>query len=172
MKKVICFIIGSLLLLSPLLLEASDVKKYQDESLGVTFDYPNILTIDEESSKAAPLSVVFNYGQPPFAVSILFKEVTDSNNLESFIENERKAQEIGGYRTQIEENKFTIDGKISAIEFIRASEIGTIYYFIFPSQKKNKLLAFWHVTSEIADSNKNAVKAYKMMRDSLKISNY
>lgn len=171
MKKVVSLIIGLFFLVNASVSKADDVKEYQNQYLGVAFDYPSTLTIDEKNSKEVPLSVVFNYGQSPFAVSILFKEIMGSNNLEEFIRNERKEQEVGGYRDQIEENKYTIEGKIFAIEFIRTSKMRTIYYCIFPSQKMDKLLAFWHMTSKIADPDENAVNAYRIMIKSLKISN-
>jgi len=177
MKKVIILISFLLFGASVSTLEGADLKKYQNQSLGVTFDYPNAFAIDENNSKDVPLSVVFSYGQAPFAVSILLKEVMDSNNLEEFIKNESKDQRAGGYIAQIKENKYTIEGKIPAIEFIRTSEIGTIYYFIFPSQKADKLLAFWYITNKIvtskiiADLDENTAKAYRIMKESLKISN-
>jgi hypothetical protein len=171
MKKAVILISFLLLAVNFSALESADSKEYQNQSLGVTFNYPNPLTIDEKNSRQDPLSVVFNYGQPPFAVSILFKEVMGSTNLDEFIIKERQGQEAGGYRAQIEENKYTIEGKISAIEFIRTSEMGTIYYYIFLSQKSDKLLAFWHMTSKIADPDEKAVEAYRIIRESLKISN-
>jgi hypothetical protein len=171
MKKAVISISFLLLAVNFSAIEGADFKKYQNQSLGVTFNYPNTLAIDKKNSRKDPLSVVFNYGQPPFAVSILFKEVMDSNNLEEFIRNERKNQEASGYRAQIEENKYTIDGKIPTIEFIRTSEIGTIYYYIFPSQKLEKLFAFWHMTNKIVDPDEKAVESYRIMRESLKISN-
>lgn len=150
--------------------EETGVNKYKNESLGVAFDYPETLVLDKESSREAPLSVVFSSGTSPFAVSVLFKEVMDSSDLEELISNERKKQENGSYRGEIDENRYLIQGKIPAIEFVRNAEIGTIYYFVFPSPKANKLVAFWHTTSEAADPDRNAVKAYEIMRESLKIS--
>jgi hypothetical protein len=171
MKKIVLLISFVVVVVNVSALEGSDLKQYQHQSLGVTFNYPDTLTIDKENSKQDPLSVVFRCGQPPFATSIFFKEVMNSSNLEEFIQNERRGQEKGGYRDQIEEKKYTIGADIPAIEFIRTSEVGTIYYYIFPSQKSDKLLAFLHMTSKIADPDEKAVEAYRNMRESLKISN-
>jgi hypothetical protein len=150
--------------------QGEDQNYYLNEEIGVSFSYPKTLTINDNNSTKDPLSVVFVHGTSPFAVHILFKEITETNNLEEFIIKERKDQEDGGYRDQIKEKKHTIGGKYSAIEFIRTSEIGKIYYFVFPAEKSKRLFAFWHATSKITDPQGEAIKAYNAMINSLKIA--
>ena len=147
-----------------------DQHYYLNEETGVSFSYPKTLAIDNNNSTKDPLSVVFEQGTSPFAVHILFKELTGTTHFEEFIMKERRDQKAGGYRDQIKERKHTIDGKYSAIEFIRTSEMGTIYYFVFPAQKSRKLFALYHVTSKVADPQGDAIKAYHAMINSLRIS--
>jgi len=158
------------LLVGSFVCEAAELHRYEDKSLGIAFYYPQALTIDKNASREAPLSVVFNHGQIPFVASILFKEIAGTGDLEEFIKMERQRQEQGGYKNEVQENRYLINQKMSAIEFVRESEIGTIYYFVFPSVKTGKLMAFWHTTSDIADPDRETVKAYQVMRKNLEIS--
>lgn len=167
--KMISLTIMLLFLLGAPVTNGDDQNYYHNNKIGVSFNYPKKLTIDRKSSKKDPLSVVFVYGTTPFAVHILFKELTGTNNLEEFIMKERKEQVTGGYRDQIKEMKHFIEGKYPAIEFIRTSEMGKIYYFVFPVQKSRKLFALWHVTSQIADPQGDAVKGFYTMINSLQI---
>jgi hypothetical protein len=169
MNKITILIFIFLFALGSSVTKGEDQNFYSNEEIGVSFSYPKTLSINNYMSTKSPLSVVFMHGTPPFAASILFKEITETNNLEEFIMKERKDQEADGYRDQIKEQKHTIGGKYSAIEFIRTSEIGNIYYFVFLAQKSKKLFAFWHVTTEVADPQGEAIKAYNAMINSLKI---
>ncbi|MFQ5541644.1 MAG: hypothetical protein ACE5E2_02350 [Candidatus Binatia bacterium] len=169
-KKIVGLIIIFLFGVGISVTKGDDRRHYHNREIGVSFSYPKTLTIDDNSSKEKPLSVVFRYGTLPFTVSILFKELPGTNHLEEFITQERKAQNAGGYRDQIKEKRYQIEGGIPAIEFIRTSEIGTIYYFVFPAQKLRKLFALWHTTSKVADPQENAVKGYKIMIHSVKVT--
>lgn len=51
MKRIFSPLIGLFLLANASIAEATDVKEYVNQSLGVTFDYPEALTIDEKNSK-------------------------------------------------------------------------------------------------------------------------
>jgi hypothetical protein len=167
MKKTL-FLIGLLFFTISFHAVGSDgVQTYENPALGVSFNYPDTLTFDNSHSKDNPLSVVFSYGQPPFATSILFKEVAPSIGLDEFVRNERKIQQDGGYQDQVEERSYVIQDKISAVEFVRTSEMGKIHYYVFPSQTSDRLLAFWHMTSKAADPDEHAVEAYKIMIESL-----
>jgi hypothetical protein len=167
MKKAL-FLMGLLSLTISFHAVGSDgVQKYENPALGVSFNYPGTLTVDKSRSQENPLSVVFSYGQPPFATSILFKEVAHSTSLDEFVENERKIQQEEGYQVQVEERSYVIQDKISAVEFVRTSEMGKIYYTVFPSQTSGGLLAFWHMTSKAADPDEYTVEAYKIMIESL-----
>jgi len=169
MKKFLGLVLILLLAAGSLPVEGNDQNDYRNEEIGIAFNYPEGFVIDDTNSRMDPLSVVFAYGDPPFSVHVLFKEVTHANTLEAFITQERKEQEIGGYSHEVEENSHQIREDVSAIEFIRASAIGTIYYFVFPSPKAKKLFAFYHVTSKVADPDEIAVDGYKLMRDSLEV---
>ena len=149
---------------------AGDVGKlYENKNIGISFCYPPTLTINGEKSVKDPLSIVFQYAEPPFAVHILFKEIPGVTNLEDFIQEERAHQEKAGYRTEVRETRHRIGNNISAVKFVRKSVIGEIHYFVFPSHKSKLLYAFWHTTSKTADPDKKALEALYEMIKSLKI---
>jgi hypothetical protein len=168
MKKISKHLLALILITQlSVFLYAKETLHYTNKTAGVTFVYPGILTIDEKSSTETPLSVVFSYGEAPFSVSILFKEVKPSTTLKKFTSQEKKAQKDGNYKNEIEEKLYMKNENMLAIEFIRRSAIGTIYYFVFPSPKTGTLFALWHLTSRSADPDENAVKAYETMRDDI-----
>ena len=169
MKKVIVLLSILLLAAESLSAEGNDQDDYRNEEIGIAFNYPESFAIDDANSRIDPFSLVFTYGDPPFSVHVLFKEITHANTLEAFVTQERKGQETGGYSHEVQENTYQIREGVSAIEFIRVSAIGTIYYFAFPSPKVKKLFAFYHVTSKVADPDEAAVEGYKLMRDSLDV---
>ena len=79
MKKAL-FLMGLLSLTISFHAVGSDgVQKYENPALGVSFNYPGTLTVDKSRSQENPLSVVFSYGQPPFATFCLCKIATDSS---------------------------------------------------------------------------------------------
>lgn len=167
MKKTL-FLMGLFFLIISSHAVANDgVQTYENPALGVSFSYPDTLTLDKSRSQENPLSVVFSYGQPPFVTSILFKELAHATGMDEFVENERKIQQEEGYQDHVEERSYVIHDKISVVEFVRSSEMGKIYYTVFPSQTSGGLLAFWHMTSRAADPDEYAVEAYKMMIESL-----
>lgn len=171
MKRVSSLLLILLVAVGNLFAESMGQHVYRNEEIGIAFNYPKSFAIDKAQSKPEPLSVVFAYGEPPFSLHVLFKEITHPNTLEAFIAQEREQQATGGYTHEVKEKRYQIKGDIFAIEFIRTSEIGTIYYFVFPSLRTNKLFAFYHVTSKVADPNETAVKGYRLMRDSLEFLN-
>ncbi len=148
---------------------AQEQEVYDNPETGVSFTYPSSLKINGGVSEEKPLNIIFEYGESPFVVHILFKELTEVGGLEEFIDKERKSEEDGGYRDQMTENKYEVEGGIPAMEFVRSAPVGEIYYFVFPVQESGKLFAFWHMTSKTADPQGNALKAYRVMISSLKI---
>ena len=142
---------------------------YENPNIGISFQYPPTLTINDKKSVKDPLSIVFQYGEPPFAVHILFKKIPGVTSLEEFIQEERANQEGAGYRKEVVETSHKIGNNISAVKFIRKSMVGDVHYFVFPSRKSKHLYAFWHTTSKSADPNKKALKALDEMIKSLKV---
>ena len=169
-KKVFGVLLILLLVAGGLPSESNDLNNYRNKEIGIGFNFPKSFAIDGANSKIDPLSLVFTYGVPPFAVHVLFKEITHTNTLEEFVTQERKGQETGGYSHEVIEKSHRIGEDTTAIEFVRASDIGTIYYFVFQCPKVKKLFAFYHVTSNVADPDEVAVEGYKLMRDSLEVS--
>ena len=172
MKKAVVIGIFLILLVNFSTLEGADLKEYQNQSLGVAFDYPYDLLIDKNYNSEDRFSIIFWDGESKLHPQIYFSEIRVSNNFEKFIEITRKNQEALGYRDKVKEKEYTISGKIPAIEFIKSSEEwGTSYFFIFPSQKSGKLLSFKYRTEETWDPDAKFTEHYGIMRDSLRISN-
>lgn len=169
MKK---YLIGMLIALSWVNIgfagEAGELR-YENPDIGISFHYPPTLKIDHEKSVKDPLSIAFQYGEPPFAVHILFKEIPGVASLEEFIQEERANQEKAGYRKEVVETSLKIGNNISAVKFVRKSMVGDTHYFVFPSRKSKRLYVFWHTTSKTADPNKKALKAFDEMIKSLKV---
>ena len=66
MKKTL-FLMGLFFLIISSHAVANDgVQTYENPALGVSFSYPDTLTLDKSRSQENPLSVVFSYEQPPF----------------------------------------------------------------------------------------------------------
>ena len=145
---------------------AQDPHVYQNQSAGIAFNYDNV-SIDKNSGKDVPLSVVFAAGSRPFAVSVLFKEEKGSGTLGEFIENERENQRQGGYEKEVTITKIS-NSNIAAYEIIRKSNSIKIRWFVFSSQKNNNLYSFWLAeNSSLKKENPQAIKAYKTMKSTL-----
>ncbi len=148
---------------------AADHLVYENPDIGVSFQYPSTVAIDHKQSTQKPLRVAFQYGTPPFALHILFKEIPKHEKLDTFIQEERGNQEQGGYRHEVTESHLTIGNNIQSIRFLRKSPFGDMHYIVFQSPSLKKLFGFWHVTSRGADPNKKAVDALETMLRSLRV---
>ena len=163
MKKIIIVFV---LLLQQYLFANNDT--YSNTQSGIAFEYPDYMKMETKSKGERPLKLLFTYGEKPFSVSILFNEVEGVADMNDFIQKEHRKQRDGKYQNEIVEKRYKIDERAEAVEFVRDTPFGTIYYFVFPSN--HKLYTFYHLTSKNADPDKQALKAYDVMKKSLKVS--
>jgi len=148
---------------------AEEAYFYQYPAASISFNHNNV-SIDKNSEKATPLSVVFVAGARPFAISVLFREEEGSYTLEEFIQNEKNEQRKGGYEKEVTISKVSLNN-IPAYEIVRKSTYMNIRWFLFRSIKNNKLYSFWLAeSSRLKKENTQAIEAYQIMKSTLALS--
>ena len=145
--------------------------QYKNDALGVSFQYPDTLTLDSSNSSKSPLKIPFSYGKAPMNTSVLFKDTGIDGPLEAFMKAEHERQKNGGYFGQVKEEFQTLPSGQKAVQLTRKTALGTIYYFIFPIKGNSKTMALWHMSNDMADPNGEAVKAFNVMKQSLNVQN-
>lgn len=145
-------------------------KEYVNHDLGIRFSYPENVTLDLANVSESPLNVPFVCGEPPFEVTIVLKDTGVEDSVSDFLSAEHEQQKAGGYFGEVVEEKHRLPDGRSAVELVRKTPIGTIYYFVFEVPKTPGVAGLWLVTSDAADPEGNAVEAYTMMRDSLSVA--
>ena len=97
---------------------------------------------------ANPVSIVFQYGKPPFTSSILLKQHSHKTSLSECLKIEKQEQASGGYIKEISEKSYKIRPNIQAHEFIRKSKYGDSHQIIISTSKKNNLIELWYMSSQ------------------------
>ncbi|PUB80364.1 MAG: hypothetical protein DBP01_17445 [gamma proteobacterium symbiont of Ctena orbiculata] len=168
--------------------DSNSYNLYANKSLGISLEYPKGTEVEDQSSDIRtkvwfhvgewPERVKYTGNKPPRSPvsGILFQQESQMN-FDKFIENERKEQEVGGYRDQIIETKFDTGNGIRGIEFVRTVEPinKNIHHLIFHIYQSNIILSLWHVEDtetgfmSYPELEKKALGEYDHMKHSLKI---
>lgn len=135
-------------------------------SAGLRFLVPPTLKERADRAKASPVLLAFTFGEEPLTSTVLFKEISATQDLESWIAAEHESWKEGDYEAEMNESRSEIGGQ-AAINLKRKSAVGEIHMTVFRSPKDGKLYGFWHMTSESTDPQQVALKAMKSMLASL-----
>lgn len=160
----------TIMMLSILHISSAQAIDYKNPSLGISFSHPDSVTPDMSNANKEPYKLPFTYGEPPFSVSVLLKDTGVTGKLKNFLKREHAEQKSGGYVGQVQEKNYTLASGQKAVELVRKTKYGTIYYFVFPTPKTKKIMALWLMSSSTADPEGQTIAAYKAMRDSLSLS--
>ncbi len=157
----------TLITLSIFSISSAQAVDYKNVGLGLSFSYPDSIHLDMSNPDKDPYNIPFTYGKPPYSLSILLKDTGSVGNISTFLKTEHARQKAGGYAGEVQEKHYKLSSGHKAVELIRTTSHGTIYYFVFPTLKTKKIMGLWLMSSPAADPRGNAVTAYKAMRDSL-----
>lgn len=147
-------------------LSAETVKTYSTETL--SFNYPADSKMVVHETKLPEIKRInFTYGSGPFQTSVLLKQLSVANGYQGFIDNEYKQHQEKGYSAEVKTSIHTLNQNYKAHEIIRTTKYGVIYYLIIPSAKPNEIYTLWHMTSDRADPEQTALKAYNTIKSSL-----
>ena len=160
----------TIMMLSVLNISGAQAVEYKNPSLGISFSHPESVKLDMSNAHKDPYKIPFTYGEPPFSISVLLKDTGVTGKLSNFLKREHSEQKKGGYAGQVQEKNYTLTSGQKAVELIRKTKYGTIYYFVFSTPKTDKIMALWLMSSSTADPEGHTISAYKAMRDSLSLS--
>lgn len=167
-SRILCLCVASMIFGQSQVAECAEAT-YSHKASGITLTIPKALSHDKKASRDKPLSVAFRFGKPPFACTVLFKQVSDKLSLKDWLKEERARWKKGKYEKEMTEKAVKLGGQ-AGVKLIRRSAIGEIHYLVFASPKDKKLYALWHMTSKTADPKKACVAAMAEMAKSMKFS--
>ncbi|SCZ57478.1 hypothetical protein [Thiohalomonas denitrificans] len=167
---------------------AETYTQYEDNSRGVSFEYPSWAKVEDVSSDGKT-KIWFHVGEwpkgleyegeqrPQSPASGVSFSVKSEGDFEEFLERERAGQIKGGYRNEITEKEYSIGSGVVGVEFVRnAKQIKEVmYYFVCPSLKENVVLNFWHLKDAdtgfmgYPEAEDKAVAEYRRMIKTLRV---
>jgi len=137
------------------------------EAAGISFDIGS-LKYDDKNSHIEPLSLVFQAGEHPFYVSVLFKIESKNQTLNDFMVNEKSNQIKRGYSDEMSIYKLNTV-KYNSVEYVRNSPMGLIHWFVFQKVTSNQIYSFWFLeTKGLQAENQLALSAYTKMKSTVK----